>query len=102
MIQCRAGDNATGFFFLVFGGTGLPCESESANEWRQGKALQHQSYENDAEGQKNNQVALGKGRAIGERLRESDGSSERDHAAHSRPTNDKDAFRSWKRIALMK
>ena len=63
-VQSGLNHDAAGFVF--FGGDcALTGEAERANERRQGKALQDERHENHAKRQKDNQVALREGAAIG-------------------------------------
>src|SRR5256885_16575641 len=64
-------------------GAGLTGKTESADQRRKRQALEDQRDENHGEREKNNQIALLERGAIGDRLRQRDGSREGDYAAHT-------------------
>src|SRR5580704_207750 len=91
---------ACGFLFFISLGSG--GKSEGANKSRKGEPLKNEGDEDNAEGEKDNQVAPSEGLAICEHLRERDGCGQRDYAAHSGPADDQDASGFGKETFLAK
>src|SRR5262249_28285231 len=86
-------------FSVPAGGAG---ETERADQRRQSESLKHERHQDDAECEKDDQLALREGRAVRQPVRQRNRGRERDDATHSGPADDKDLPRRRQPISLMK
>src|SRR5882724_632173 len=85
------------FFAVRSCGTG---KSQSADQRRERQALEYEGHEDDAEGEEDDHIALGKRLAVGEGFRDGNRGSECDDAAHAGPADDKTLPRAGTRYFL--
>src|SRR5262249_38356290 len=89
---------------LFFFGVPARCsgKAERADQRRQGESLKYKRNQDDAEREKDDQLALRKRRPIRQRLWQRNRGCERDDAAHAGPADDEDLARRGQRLPLVK